>query len=39
MDSVVIYPPYDVASCRGKNGDNHQAVEHVKKIVSITFII
>ncbi len=34
MDSVVIYPPYDVASCHGKNGqDNQQAVEHVKKIV------
>ena len=38
MDSVIIYPPYDVASCRGKNGDN-QAVEHVKKIVSIYIIL
>lgn len=33
MNSVYIEPPYDVNSCHGKNGDNHQAVEHVKKIV------
>ena len=33
MDSVVIEPPYDMSSCRGRNGDNGQAVEHVKKIV------
>ena len=33
MDSVVIEPPYDMSSCHGRNGDNVQAVEHVKKIV------
>ncbi len=38
MDSVYISPPYDVASCYGKNGDN-QAVEHVKKIVIIDAFI
>ena len=34
MKSVIIQPPYSVTSCHGRNGDNHQAVEHVKKIVS-----
>jgi hypothetical protein len=33
MKSVIINPPYSVTSCHGRNGDNHQAVEHVKKIV------
>jgi len=33
MKSVIIQPPYSVTSCHGRNGDNHQAVEHVKKIV------
>jgi len=33
MDSVVVKPPYDVTSCFSRNGDNNQAVEHVKKIV------
>jgi len=34
MDSVVIKPPYDSASCHSKgNRENHQALEHVKKIV------
>lgn len=33
MRQVIINPPYNVTSCHGRNGDNHQAVEHVKKIV------
>jgi hypothetical protein len=35
MSSVVIDPPYDVASCHPRNAGGHQdtAVEHVKKIV------
>ena len=39
MKSVVINPPYNISSCHGKNGENHQAVEHVKKIVRIFFLI
>ena len=35
MNSVVIDPPYDVVNTHGRNGENHQAVEHVKKIVII----
>lgn len=33
MKSVIINPPYSVTSCHSRNGDNNQAVEHVKKIV------
>lgn len=36
MDDVVISPPYQADNCKGKEGS---ALSHVRKIVSITYLL
>lgn len=38
MNSVIISPPYEIENCKSRNGEQNQAVDHVKKIVNFFFI-